>query len=101
MSRPIALSDDELSAVMIACRQLQPRDRDRFLKGVAQAIAELPERGPGSVHRAIDRVEGVLRPAGPAHRRAAVADHPRSDATILVSASPISARVNASRSAGR
>jgi hypothetical protein len=53
MSRPIALSDDELSAVMIACRQLQPRDRDRFLKGVAQAIAELPERGPGSVHRAI------------------------------------------------
>jgi len=56
MSRPIALSDDELSAVMIACRQLQPRDRDRFLKGVAQAIAELPERGPGSVHRAITTV---------------------------------------------
>ena len=55
MSRPIALSDDELSAVMIACRQLQPRDRDRFLREVARVIAELPERerGPGSVHRAI------------------------------------------------
>ena len=69
--QPVRLSDDELQAVMNACRQLQLRDRDRFLKAVAEAIAELPERGPGSVHRAIDRVEGVLRPAGPAHRRAA------------------------------
>jgi hypothetical protein len=56
MSRPIALSDDELQAVMDAARPLQPRDRDRFLKAVAQAIAELPEVGPGSVHRAIASV---------------------------------------------
>ena len=60
MSQPICLNDDELRAVMNACRQLQLRDRDRFLREVARVIAELPERerGPGSVHRAIDRVEG-------------------------------------------
>src|SRR5262249_15436912 len=56
MSQPIYLSDDELNAVMNACRQLQLCDRDRFLKAVAQAIAELPERGPGAVHRAITTV---------------------------------------------
>jgi hypothetical protein len=56
MSRPIALSDDELEAVMNAARPLSPLGRDRFLKAVAQAIAELPEIGPGSVHRAIASV---------------------------------------------
>jgi hypothetical protein len=53
MPQPIRLSDDELTAVMNAARPLAPRDRDRFLKAVAQAIAELPVVGPGSVHRAI------------------------------------------------
>jgi hypothetical protein len=56
MSQPIALSDDELQAVMDAARPLQPRDRDRFLRAVAHAIAELPVVGPGSVHRAIATV---------------------------------------------
>jgi len=32
---PIDLSDSELAAVMDACRPLQPRDRDRFLKDSA------------------------------------------------------------------
>ena len=56
--QPVRLSDDELQAVMNACRQLQLRDRDRFLREVARVIAELPERerGPGSVHRAITTV---------------------------------------------
>ena len=53
MPQPIRLSDDELAAVMNAARPLAPRDRDRFLQAVAQAISELPEIGPGSVHRAI------------------------------------------------
>jgi hypothetical protein len=53
MPTPIYLSDSELDAVMNACRQLQPRERDRFLQAVAQAIVDLPERGPGSVYRAI------------------------------------------------
>ena len=53
MSTPIRLADDELEAVMNACRPLHPRARDVFLRQVAEAIAALPERGPGSVHRAI------------------------------------------------
>jgi predicted DNA-binding transcriptional regulator YafY len=56
MSQPISLTDSELTAVMDAARPLQPRDRDRFLRAVARAIAELPEIGPGSVHRAIASV---------------------------------------------
>jgi hypothetical protein len=58
MPTPISLTDSELTAVMDAARPLQPRDRDRFLKAVAQAIADLPEVGPGSVHRAIASVWG-------------------------------------------
>jgi hypothetical protein len=50
---PICLTDSELEAVMNACRPLQPRDRDRFLRQVAEAIVALPERGDGSVARAI------------------------------------------------
>jgi hypothetical protein len=53
MSMPISLTDSELDAVMNAARPLQPRDRDLFLRHIARVIAELPERGPGSVYRAI------------------------------------------------
>ena len=53
MPQPISLTDSELDAVMNACRPLAPHERDRFLKAVAQAIVNLPERGPGSVCRAI------------------------------------------------
>jgi hypothetical protein len=53
MSKPISLTDSELSAIMTAARPLQPADRDRFLRAVAQAIIDLGEVGPGSVHRAI------------------------------------------------
>jgi hypothetical protein len=56
MSQPICLTDSELTAVMNAAKPLQPRDRDRFLRAVAEAIAELPEIGPGAVHRAIASV---------------------------------------------
>jgi hypothetical protein len=56
MSTPIALSDTELTAIMDACRPLQPRDRDLFLRQVAEAIVALPERGDGSVARAIRSV---------------------------------------------
>jgi hypothetical protein len=57
MSTPISLTDSELTAIMDACRPLQPRDRDQFLRAVAQAIAGLPEIGPGSVHRAIAELQ--------------------------------------------
>jgi predicted DNA-binding transcriptional regulator YafY len=57
MSKPIRLNDTELEAVMSACRPLQPRDRDLFLRAVAEAITALPEIGPGSVHRAIAELQ--------------------------------------------
>src|SRR5215471_16112474 len=36
-----------------AARPLQPRDRDRFLRQIAEALVGMPVRGPGNVHRAI------------------------------------------------
>jgi hypothetical protein len=56
MPTPISLTDAQLDEIMTACRPLQPRDRDLFLKAVAQAIVELPERGDGAIHRAIASV---------------------------------------------
>jgi hypothetical protein len=53
MPQPIYLTDSELEAVMNACRPLAPHARDRFLRQVAEAICALPERGDGSVARAI------------------------------------------------
>jgi hypothetical protein len=52
----IKLTDAELSAVMSAAKPLHPRDRDRFLRRVAEAICALPERGDGAIHRAIRSV---------------------------------------------
>jgi hypothetical protein len=54
---PIHLSDDELTAVMNACRPLQPRDRDQFLKDIAAELAALPMLGAGAVHRVIREVQ--------------------------------------------
>jgi hypothetical protein len=56
MSTPISLTDSELTAIMDAARPLQPCDRDRFLRQVAEAIVALPERGDGAIHRAIRSV---------------------------------------------
>ena len=56
MSQPISLSDAELTSIMDAAKALAPHDRDRFLRAVATIIVALPERGPGSVHRAIRSV---------------------------------------------
>jgi hypothetical protein len=50
---PLSLSDSELQAILAACKPLQPRDRDAFLRDVANEIAALPMRGDGAVHRAI------------------------------------------------
>jgi hypothetical protein len=67
---PIHLSDDELTAVMNACRPLQPRDRDQFLKDIAAELASLPMLGDGAVHRAIVKVQ--RRHFDPPDLRAAV-----------------------------
>ena len=48
MSNPVRLTDDELSAVMLACQPLAP-----FLQAGAASLQTCGEVGPGSVHRAI------------------------------------------------
>ena len=50
MSNPVRLTDDELSAVMLACQPLAP---GAFLQAVAASLQTCGEVGPGSVHRAI------------------------------------------------
>jgi hypothetical protein len=55
MPPPISLTDSEMSAIMSAAKPLSPRDRDKFLRHIAQVIADMPEaeRGDGAVYRAI------------------------------------------------
>jgi hypothetical protein len=53
MSKPVRLTDDELSAVMLACQPLAPEARDGFLQAVAASLQTCGEVGPGSVHRTI------------------------------------------------
>jgi hypothetical protein len=54
---PLRLTDAELTAILNACRPLQPRDRDQFLKDIATELASLPMLGDGAVHRAIVSVQ--------------------------------------------
>jgi hypothetical protein len=51
MSKPLALSDSELEAVMAAVRPLDVAVRDAFLQGVAEALAGHAVLGPGVVAR--------------------------------------------------
>jgi hypothetical protein len=54
---PIHLTDDELSAVMVAARPISVDRRDAFLQAVADALRNCGEVGPGSVHRAIAQAQ--------------------------------------------
>jgi hypothetical protein len=55
---PLKLTDSELDSIFSACRPLQPRDRDAFLRDVATELAALgPTLGDGSVHRVIASVQ--------------------------------------------
>ena len=57
MSNPVRLTDDELSAVMLACQPLAPEARDGFLQAVAACLQTCGEVGPGSVHRVVAQVQ--------------------------------------------
>jgi hypothetical protein len=50
---PIALNDDELSAVMDGARPLAPQDRDAFLRAIAHQLSTCADVGPGTVHRLV------------------------------------------------
>jgi hypothetical protein len=54
---PLPLTDEELDAVMRAAFPLQPRDRDPFLRDVANALQGIGELGPGLLHRIVVEVQ--------------------------------------------
>jgi hypothetical protein len=54
---PIALTDEQMDAVMRAAAPLLPQDRSAFLEEVARELAVLPEVGNGSLHQVIARVQ--------------------------------------------
>jgi hypothetical protein len=56
-AKPLALTDREYTAVMNACRPLQPRQRDAFLQALALELRGIGELGDGRVHRAIAQVQ--------------------------------------------
>jgi hypothetical protein len=51
--RPISLTDDQLSAIMVAAGTIDPRRRGAFLRALAEELAGQPVVGDGSLHRAI------------------------------------------------
>jgi hypothetical protein len=50
-SRPIALTDSEITTIMAAAKPLSTADRDAFLQHVAAALASQPVLGDGVVSR--------------------------------------------------
>ena len=48
---PLALTDDEYRAVMQVAAPVHVRQRDAFLKALAEELARHPVVGPGKVHR--------------------------------------------------
>jgi hypothetical protein len=53
----IALSDEQLAAVMAAAQPLALADRSAFLEDVAAALAALPTIGDGVVNRVVREVQ--------------------------------------------
>jgi hypothetical protein len=53
----LRLTDSELDIVFAAARPLAVRDRDPFLKEVAERLAAMPERGDGAVYRVTREVQ--------------------------------------------
>ncbi len=51
--KPLALSDDQLAAIMSAAASLPVGDRDGFLLAIADALRDQPMLGDGVVHRTI------------------------------------------------
>jgi hypothetical protein len=49
--RPIALSDQQMSALLAASYPLPPDSRPAFLEACARELSRLPEIGDGVLHR--------------------------------------------------
>jgi hypothetical protein len=53
LPRPIAVSDQQLSAIMNACEPLQPMERSAFLAALAHQLSGYSDVGDGELHRLI------------------------------------------------
>jgi hypothetical protein len=62
VSKPLALSDAQMDAVMSAAAPLTPVDRDQFLRALADALRDAPH-GDGTVAKTIRHiVRAYFRP---------------------------------------
>ena len=80
---PLALTDAELQAVFDACRPLQPRDRDAFLKDLAEEVTRMPVIGPGALHRVIATVQRRHFDPPDLNGNKGAPRHPRKAATTI------------------
>jgi hypothetical protein len=55
--QPIALSDEQITAIFAASHPLPPDRRSDFLADVARELAAFPMIGDGAVHRVIVAVQ--------------------------------------------
>jgi hypothetical protein len=50
---PIALSDEQMSALLAASHPLPPASRAAFLEACARELSQLPVVGDGTLHRVV------------------------------------------------
>jgi hypothetical protein len=80
MSKPLALSDEELTIITNICAPLQPQERSQLLSKLAEHLrGARAEIGPGGLHRlARELLRQVWRPpastAGPQPARRVVGE---------------------------
>jgi hypothetical protein len=72
---PLSLNDAEFAAVQAAAAPIHPRQRDAFLKALAEELERHPVVDPGLVHRLAGELQRryVISP----ERGSAAADVPR------------------------
>ena len=98
--KPIALSDEQLTAIMRAAAPLPPADRRPFLEEVTRELQSQPTIGDGVVGRVCAELQrAYLQPpmvferripnVQPAHRQVPVADGPNSEAPPLLTGLPV------------
>jgi hypothetical protein len=54
---PLQLTTEEMDLVLALACPIAYRQRDEFLRQVAEALASWPERGPGTTHRIARQVQ--------------------------------------------
>jgi hypothetical protein len=57
MPQPIALSEEQMAAILADAQPLERHAREPFLREVAQMLQAQPQLGDGSLHRLIMEVQ--------------------------------------------